>query len=50
MVCPNCFSEALDISKDILNHAGRIAFEMTKGAKRQSFDTTDGRKITVEIK
>lgn len=50
MVCPNCFAEALDISKDILNNAGTIAFEITRGVKKQSIDTTDGRKITLEIK
>ena len=49
MICSNCFTEALDLSKDILEHAGSIAFIISKGNKSYSFTTTDGRQVTVEI-
>ena len=49
MVCSNCFTEALDLSKDLLGNAGSIAFSLAKGDSHYSFETSDGRTITVEI-
>lgn len=50
LVCANCFSDAVSLSKDILDNAGAISFLFAKGEKRVKFPTSDGREITLEIK
>lgn len=49
MVCSNCFTESIDLSKDLLEHAGSIAFSLATGDSHYSFETSDGRRITVGI-
>lgn len=49
LVCPNCFAEALELSKDILDHAGQIAFALAHGQTSYSLTTSDGREIRLEI-
>lgn len=49
LVCSNCFVEALDLSKDILDHAGQIAFAFTNGQASYCLTTSDGREIRLEI-
>ena len=49
LVCSNCFTEALDLSKDILDHAGQIAFAFTNGQNSYCLTTSDGREIRLEV-
>ena len=49
MVCANCFSESLEISKDILENAGSLAFEITRGTESMEIQTSDGRTLKVTI-
>ncbi len=48
-VCSNCFTEALDISKDILDHAGTIALSITSGNQSFWMMTSDGRELRIEV-
>lgn len=49
LVCANCFSGSLEISKDILENAGSIAFAITSGASGMEIQTSDGRTLKVTI-
>ena len=50
LVCANCFSDSISLSKDVLDNAGSISFLFTSGEKRVKLPTSDGREITLEIK
>ena len=50
LVCSNCFAEAIDLSKDILDHAGQIAFAFASGQNSYCIETSDGREIRLEAK
>ena len=48
-VCSNCFAEALDLTKDILDNAGTISLAITKGDTSYLMITSDGRELRVEV-
>lgn len=48
-VCSNCFTEALDLTKDVLDNAGTIALSITSGNQSCLMVTSDGRELRVEV-
>ena len=48
-VCSNCFTEALDLTKDILDNAGAISLAITSGERSCIMTTSDGRELRVEV-
>ena len=49
LVCSNCFTEALDLTKDILDNAGTIALAITSGEQSCAMVTSDGRELHVVV-